>query len=192
MGLSEIPDSALTEITCSGSNKVFSLPSEEMFIVPTLPKLSSAKLTSDVPSGLLSILNRVPLISSLIVGSSITIDPLSFFAILPDSITTEPLSTIPIKMSFNPEISNSFTLNELDSFIIIVELSSYCAVAEDNSFVKISSCNKISSYKSNNLFSPSALIAKTSFLRLTIVPIFFSELALVKSKNKIKTIRLNK
>ena len=107
MGLSEIPASGLTEITCFGSNKVFSLPSEEMFIVPTLPKLSSAKLTSDVPSGLLSILNRVPLISSLILGSSITIDPLSFFAILPDSITTEPLSTIPIKMSFNPEISNS-------------------------------------------------------------------------------------
>ena len=159
MGLSEMPISALTEITCSGSNKVFSLPSEEMFIIPTLPKLSSAKLTSDVPSGLLSILNRVPLISSLIVGSSITIDPLSFFAILPDSITAEPLSTIPIKMSFNPEISNSFTLNELDSFIIIVELSSYCAVAEDNSFVKISSFNKISSYKSNNLFFPSLSIA---------------------------------
>ena len=57
----------------------------------------------------------------------------------------------------------------------MVELSLYWTVAEDSSFVKISSCKKISSYKSNNLFSPSALIAKTSFLRVTIDPIFSSE-----------------
>ena len=50
-GLSEIPVSVFTEITCSVSNKVFTSSLEEIFIVPILPKLSSAKLTSEFPSG---------------------------------------------------------------------------------------------------------------------------------------------
>ena len=88
---------------------------------------------------------------------------------------TDPFCTSPKKIFFKPVILKSITLNEDDFFIIMVELSLYWAVAVDSSLVKISSCNKISSYKSNNLFSPSALIAKTSFLRLTIDPIFSSE-----------------
>ena len=158
-GLSEIPVSVLTEITCSVSNRVFTSPSDAIFIVPTLPKLSSAKLTSDVPSGLFSILNLVPLTSKVMVGSSIIIDPSVFFAIFPDSMMTLPLSTLPKKTSFKPVILKSVTLNEDDCFIIMVELSLYWTVAVDNSFVKISSPSKISSYKSNSLFSPSIFSA---------------------------------
>ena len=159
LGLSEIPVSKFTDITCSGLNNVFSLPPDEILIVPTFPKLSSAKLTSEVPSILLLILNLVPLISNFIWGSSITIEPLSFFAILPDSIITDPLSTLPKKMSLRPFILNSITLNEEDFLIITVELSLYWTVVEDISSVRISSCNKISSYRSNNRFSPSILMA---------------------------------
>ena len=90
MGLSEKPVSAFVDITCSVSYKVINLSSEEIFIVPILSKLSLAKLTSDVPSILFSILNLVPLISNVIFGSSIIMVPLSFFAILPDSTMTDP------------------------------------------------------------------------------------------------------
>ena len=72
-------------------------------------------------------------------------------------------------------ILKSITFNEEEFFIITVELSLYWMVAVDSSFVKISSCKKISSYKFNNLFSPSGFKAKTSFLILTIEPIFSSE-----------------
>ena len=173
--LSEKPVSVFVDTTCSVSNKVFTLPADEILIVPTLPKLSSAKLTAEVPSGLFSILNLVPLIPKVILGSSIVIEPSFFFAILPDSIITDPFLTSARKIFFKPVILKSVTLNEDDFFIIMVELSLYWTVAVDSSFVTISSCNKISSYKSNNLFSPSALIAKTSSLRLTIDPIFSSE-----------------
>ena len=148
-----------TDTTCSVSNRVFTSPSDEIFIVPTLPKLSSAKLTSEVPSGLFSTLNLVPLTFKVMVGSSIVIEPSFFFAIVPDSIMTDPLSTLPVKISFKPVVLKSVILNEDDFFIIMVELSLYWTVAEDSSFVKISSCKKISSYKSNNLFSPSAFTA---------------------------------
>ena len=133
------------EITCSGSNKVFNLPSEVTLIIPTLPKLSLARLTSEVPSILFFTLNLVPLISSLILGSSITIKPSFFFATLPDSIITDPFSALPKKISFKPVILNSVTLNEEDFFIIMVELSLYWTVVEDSSFVKISSSKNISS-----------------------------------------------
>ena len=125
LGLSEIPVSAFADTTCSVSYRVFNLPSDEIFIVPTLPKLSSAKLTSEMPSGIFTILNLVPFMSNVILGSSITIDPLSFFAILPDSMMTDPFLTLPKKISFKPEILNSVTLNEDDFFIIMVELSLY-------------------------------------------------------------------
>ena len=66
-----------------------------MFINPILPKLSFAKLTSELPSGLIFTLNLVPFISRDIVGSSIIIDPLSCFEICPDSIIIDPTSTFP-------------------------------------------------------------------------------------------------
>ena len=44
--LSEKPVSVFVDTTCSVSNKVFTLPSDEILIIPTLPKLSSAKLTA--------------------------------------------------------------------------------------------------------------------------------------------------
>ena len=191
-GLSEIPVSVFTEITWSVSKSVFTSPSDEILIVPTLPKLSSAKLTSEVPSRLFSILNLVPLTFKVMVGSTIVIEPSFFFAIFPDSMITDPFSTTPIKISFKPVILKSVTLNEDNSFIIMVELSLYWAVTVDSSLVKISSCNKISSYKFNNLFSPSALIAKTSFLRLTIVPIFSSECVLLIDIKKNKEVKINK
>ena len=175
LGLSEIPEVVSIDTTCSVSNKVFNTPSEEMFITPTFPKLSLAKLTSEVPFGLFFILNLVPFTSIVEAGSSMTINPLFFFEILPDSIIMVPISVFPKNISFNPKISNSVTSNDDDSLIIIVELSLYSIVILDSSFVKILSFNKISSYKSNNLFSPSTFIAITSFLRLTTVPIFSDE-----------------
>ena len=94
-GLSDNPVVLFTETTCSILNKVLDSPSAKIFIDPTLPKLSFAKLTSEVPSGLIFTLNLVPFISRDIVGSSIIIDPLSSFAIIPDSIMTDPKSTLP-------------------------------------------------------------------------------------------------
>ena len=189
--LSEKPVSVFVDTTCSVSNKVFTLPSDEILIIPTLPKLSSAKLTAEVPSGLFSILNLVPLIPKVILGSSITIEPLSSLAILPDSMITDPFCTSPKKIFFTPVILKSVTLNEDDFFIIMVELSLYWTVAVDSSLVTILSCNKISSYKSNNLFSPSALIAKTSFLILTIDPIFSSEWVMLIDIKKNKEVKIN-
>ena len=87
------------------------------------------------------------------------IEPLFFLAVLPDSIMTDPLLTFPKKISFKPVILKSVTLNEDNFLIITVDLSSYWAIAVDSSFVKTSSCRKISSYKSNNLFSPSVFMA---------------------------------
>ena len=92
-----------------------------MFIDPILPKLSFAKLTSEVPSGLIFTLSLVPFMSRDIVGSSIIIDPLSCFEIFPDSIMTDPKSTFPKKILSKPKISNSITSKEDDSFTIIVE-----------------------------------------------------------------------
>ena len=159
LGLSKIPLSILTDITCSVSNKVFTLPSDSIFIVPTLPKLSFAKPTSEVPSGLFSILNLVPLIPRVIVGVSIVIDPFGFLAIFPDSIIAIPFLIIPKNFFFVIEKAKSVIENEDVGLIITVELSIYSMVAEDSSFVKISSCNKISSYRSNSLFSPAAFMA---------------------------------
>ena len=98
---------------------------EEIFIVPILPKLSFDKLTSEFPSGKFLILNLVPFISKLIVGSCIIIDPSVFFAILPDSIIKDPILTFPKKISLKPRILNSVTSNEDDSLKITVELSLY-------------------------------------------------------------------
>ena len=190
--LSEIPVSVLIETTCSVSKRVFTSPSDAIFIVPTLPKLSSAKLTSEVPSGLFSMLNLVPLTFKVMAGSSIIIEPSSFFAILPDSTITDPFSTLPLKISFKPIILKSVTLNEEEFFIITVELSLYWTVIEERLFVKISSCKNISSYNSNNLFSPSLLIANTSFLIVTTEPIFSSESVVLINIKKKEKVKINK
>ena len=153
-GLSEIPVSVFTDTIWSILYKVFNTPSDEIFIIPTLPKLSLPK-----PTSLLSIVNLVPLISKVISGSSIIIEPSIFLAIFPDSIITDPFLTSPKKIFLKPVILKSVTLNDDNFFIITVELSLYCTIAVDNSFVKIWSCRNISSYKSNNLFSPSTFIA---------------------------------
>jgi len=89
-----------------------------------IQKLSLDNPTSEVPSGLFSILNLVPLTSKSILGSLICIKPLSLLAILPLSTITEPLIVSPIKISFAPEILNSVTLKDVLFFSIIVELSS--------------------------------------------------------------------
>ena len=94
-------------------------------IVPTLPKLSSDKPTSLVPSGLVFILNLVPLISKIIVGNCISIEPFGALAIFPDSIITLPLLTIAKNFFFDPEKTNSVIVNEDEDLIITVELSSY-------------------------------------------------------------------
>ena len=51
------------------------LSSLEMLTEPTFPKLSSAKLTLNVPSDSFSILNLVPLIPIVIPGVLTSIDP---------------------------------------------------------------------------------------------------------------------
>ena len=144
-GLSEIPVSIFAEITWSVSYKVWTFPSDEILIVPTSPKLSSDKPTSLVPSGLIFILNLVPLIPRIIVGNCISIEPSWALAIFPDSIITLPFLTIPKNFFFSIEKTNSVIVSEDEDLIMTVELSSYWIVADDLLSVTISSNRKISS-----------------------------------------------
>ena len=121
LGLSEISLLVSTEITWSGSNKVLITSPVEIFIVPTLPKLSSDKPTSVVPLESTFILNLVPLTLRVIVGVSIVIDPIGFLAIFPDSIIAIPFLIIPKNFFFVIEKAKSVIESEDFGLIIAVE-----------------------------------------------------------------------
>ena len=93
-GLSIISLPCSADNTCVGSKRVFKFPSEDTLSEPTFPKLSIAKLTVELPFNSLLILNLVPLTPKVKFSVSIFIEPLSIFAILPDSIIAPPLLII--------------------------------------------------------------------------------------------------
>ena len=130
---------SVTSITWSVEVKLVDWPSDEISIWPTLPKLSSARATSEFPFGFTLALNLVPLIPRDIFDKSINISPLAFLAIAPVSIIILPFPTFAWNFCFAPDFSNSLTLSEVNSFITIVVLSSNWIVAEELSPIKISS-----------------------------------------------------
>ena len=135
-------DSA-TSTTWSVFVKLVVFPSDEIAIWPTLPKLSSARATSELPFGFIFALNLVPLIPRDIFERSISISPFAFFAIEPDSIIIFPLPTFALNFSFPPEFSNSLIFKDVNSFNIIVVLSLNWIVADEFSPIKILSFKNI-------------------------------------------------
>ena len=179
----EISLVSVTSITWSVDVKLVDWPSDEISICPTLPKLSSARATSELPFGLILALNLVPLIPSDILDKSINISPFAFLAIAPVSIIIFPFPTFAWNFCFAPDFSNSLTLSDVNSFITIVVLSSNWIVADELSPIKISSLRYTSSYTSKILSSPSSVIAITSPLISVIEPILVpSEKAMLVKK----------
>ena len=154
--LSTISLSWSADNTCLGSKRVFRLPSEETLSEPTFPKLSLAKLTVDFPFNSLVILNLVPLTSKIKFSVTTFIEPLSIFAITPDSIIAPPFLIFKKnELTSTSDKINSSTIIEDDfcSNMDVLSLKSIVAVAF--SFVKTSSSVKIESYKFNWICSPS-------------------------------------
>ena len=134
-----------TETASSVLKIVFNSFPVEISIRPTMPKLSSDKTISEIPFSWVLILSLVPLMTKFVDGNFISILPLFFLAIDPDSIIAKPFLITPKKIFLVPEILNVSTWNEEFCLSIIVELSLYCMVTDDWTSVKTSSPRKISS-----------------------------------------------
>ena len=185
-GLSIISLPCSADNTWVGSKRVFRLPSEETLIEPTLPKLSLAKLTVELPFNWFFKLNLVPLISKVKFLVITFIDP--FFAIVPDSIIPPPFLIIKLNMltAVSDKI-NLLTMKEEDFWSNIDVLSLKRIVAVSFKFVKTSSSMKIESYKFNWIWLPSLLVLKINPFLSVINPICSLEWRLFIKKNwKIK------
>ena len=163
-----------TSITWSGDVMLDVCPAEETSNSPTLPKLSSANEISDLPSDFKLISTLVPLSPNEEVSISTNISPLLFLAIDPDSIVILPFNNLALIFGFFFEFSNSFTFNDVSSFIIIAVLSSNWIVAEEPSVTNISSFKKIGSWINKSLSSNVSLITTIVPFSSVTDPIFFS------------------